>query len=164
MNVEDFNFLANHLTQHIGKKDSRLRESISVGERLAVTLRYLATGDSFGSLMSVFLLGKTTICNIIRETCEAIFRTLNDDFLKMRFMCNQCHTYMHNIDEVLRNMNLTIEKNSQNIQECNDDFQESQKMQVKELKLLLQSIEKKFGERIDAMQKYKKPVRRVFSK
>ncbi|XP_036332936.1 uncharacterized protein LOC118744201 [Rhagoletis pomonella] len=74
----------------------------------------------------------------------------------VRFMCNQCHTYMHNIDEVLRNMNLTIEKNSQKIQECNDDFQESQKMQVKELKLLLQSIEKKFGERIDAMQRVQK--------
>ncbi|XP_049316671.1 uncharacterized protein LOC125779379 [Bactrocera dorsalis] len=83
MTMEDFDFLVARLTPHIYKLNTRFREAISVGERLAVTLRYLATGDSFSSLMSVFLLGKTTICHVVHNTCSAIFKALKDEFLKV---------------------------------------------------------------------------------
>ncbi|XP_067643239.1 uncharacterized protein [Eurosta solidaginis] len=33
--------------------------------------------------MTVFLLGKTTICHAIRETCRAIYEALKDDFLEV---------------------------------------------------------------------------------
>ncbi|XP_017493066.1 PREDICTED: uncharacterized protein LOC108381162 isoform X2 [Rhagoletis zephyria] len=83
MSCEDFDYLVEHLTPYIGKSNTRFRKAISVGERLAVTLRYLATGDSFSSLMTVFLIGKTTICHIVHETCAAIFTGLKDQFLKV---------------------------------------------------------------------------------
>ncbi|XP_017489104.1 PREDICTED: uncharacterized protein LOC108377355 [Rhagoletis zephyria] len=83
MSCEDFDYLVEHLTPYIGKSNTRFRKAISVGERLAVTLRYLATGDSFSSLMTVFLIGKTTICHIVHETCAAIFTALKDKFLKV---------------------------------------------------------------------------------
>ncbi|XP_017476758.1 PREDICTED: putative nuclease HARBI1 [Rhagoletis zephyria] len=83
MKVEDFDYLVERLTPYICKKTTSFRKPISVGERLAVTLRYLATGDSFSSLMTVFLLGKTTICHIIHETCAALYAILKDEFLKI---------------------------------------------------------------------------------
>ncbi|XP_067647865.1 uncharacterized protein [Eurosta solidaginis] len=83
MSVEDFDFLVERLTPYICKKKTVFRKPISVGERIAVTLRYLATGDSFSSLMSVFLLGKTTICKIIHETCRALYTVLGEEFLKV---------------------------------------------------------------------------------
>ena len=41
-------------------------------ERLALAIRYLATGNSQISLSFNFRLGKSTVCHILRETCEAL--------------------------------------------------------------------------------------------
>lgn len=54
MNIADFNNVLELVTPIIKKEDTRFRESISPGERLAVTLRFLATGDSFMSLQYLF--------------------------------------------------------------------------------------------------------------
>ena len=43
----DFNELLQKVTLHIKRQDTRLREAISPAERLALTLRYLASGSSF---------------------------------------------------------------------------------------------------------------------
>lgn len=40
--------------------------------RLAITLRFLATSDSYPSLSYAFR-GVTTVCNILRETCEILW-------------------------------------------------------------------------------------------
>ena len=48
------------------KKDTNLRKSMSVEERLAITL---ATGDSQQSLSFSYRLGKATMSKIISETC-----------------------------------------------------------------------------------------------
>ncbi|XP_030757992.1 putative nuclease HARBI1 [Sitophilus oryzae] len=57
-------------------KTSR-REPISPGCRLALTFRFLATGDSYPSLSYSFRIGVTTICNIIRETTLIIWNVLH---------------------------------------------------------------------------------------
>lgn len=38
--------------------------------------RYLASGDSMTSMTFQYLIGKTTVCNIIHETCTAIWDCL----------------------------------------------------------------------------------------
>ncbi|XP_074026325.1 uncharacterized protein [Leptinotarsa decemlineata] len=43
----DVEWLIGQLGHRIGKKDTNYRKAIPVKERLAVTLRFLATGDSF---------------------------------------------------------------------------------------------------------------------
>ncbi|CAH1958442.1 unnamed protein product [Acanthoscelides obtectus] len=45
-------------------------------ERLAVTLRYLATGNSFNSLHFEFLLGVTTFGEIIKDTCQQLWEVM----------------------------------------------------------------------------------------
>ena len=42
------------------------------GERLAITLRFLATGASYKTLEYSFLVGSSTICKIIPDTLKAI--------------------------------------------------------------------------------------------
>ncbi|XP_012221308.1 uncharacterized protein [Linepithema humile] len=57
-------------------KQTFLREPVSAEERLCLTLRYLASGDSMVSMSYQYLLGRTTISNIISETCEVIWNML----------------------------------------------------------------------------------------
>lgn len=44
--------------------------------RLAITLRFLATGDSYPSLSYSFRVGITTVCNVVRETCKILWDVL----------------------------------------------------------------------------------------
>eukprot|EP00079_Xenopus_tropicalis_P030698 XP_012826887.1 PREDICTED: putative nuclease HARBI1 [Xenopus tropicalis] len=53
-----------------------MRDPISPEERLCLTLRFLATGQSFSSLYFQFLIGRTTIGRIVRETCLLIWSEL----------------------------------------------------------------------------------------
>lgn len=72
-----------------------MRDAISAEERLVITLRFLATGDSYGSLMFLFKRSRSSICNIIPEVCNAIYKALKDEFLKVGFLWKYIHTYMH---------------------------------------------------------------------
>lgn len=56
-----------------------MREAIPPEERLAVTLRFLATGESFSSLQYQFRISQSTLSIIIPEVCEAIYKVLKED-------------------------------------------------------------------------------------
>ncbi|KAL4101211.1 hypothetical protein QTP88_021231 [Uroleucon formosanum] len=62
----------------IRKEDTKFRKAIPSNERLALTLRYLASGDSFASLSLVFKISKLSISHIIPEVCTAIIEVLQD--------------------------------------------------------------------------------------
>uniref|UniRef100_A0A672ILS6 DDE Tnp4 domain-containing protein n=1 Tax=Salarias fasciatus TaxID=181472 RepID=A0A672ILS6_SALFA len=55
---------------------TNFREAISPQQRLAVTLRFLASGESFSSLAYQFRMGKTTVAESVRMTCQAIQNTM----------------------------------------------------------------------------------------
>lgn len=82
MNKCAFEGLLKKVNPLIKKKDTVMRYAVSPRERLTITLRYLATGNSlnlkFLSAISPQLLGK-----IIPETCWAIFNTMKQEFLKV---------------------------------------------------------------------------------
>ncbi|XP_055534604.1 putative nuclease HARBI1 [Wyeomyia smithii] len=82
MNIDDFHTLLELVSPLIKKQDSNMREVILAGERLALTLRFLATGDSFMSLQYLFRIPQSTISTIISEVCDAIHKALKPDFLK----------------------------------------------------------------------------------
>ena len=58
------------------------RPDISPNERLALTIRYLATGSSQMSLSFNFRIGRSTVCSILQETCSAIWDVLCTEFVK----------------------------------------------------------------------------------
>lgn len=54
MSAEDFDLLLQKDAPQIEKQNTNMRESICAGQRLAITLRFLASGDNYMSLMYLF--------------------------------------------------------------------------------------------------------------
>ncbi|CAI6358602.1 unnamed protein product [Macrosiphum euphorbiae] len=71
-----FEYLLLRVTNIIAKSDTNMRQAINAKTKLDVTLRYLATSDSFKSLEFLFRVPKNTISKFIPETCEAIYNEL----------------------------------------------------------------------------------------
>nr|XP_033501871.1 protein ANTAGONIST OF LIKE HETEROCHROMATIN PROTEIN 1-like isoform X2 [Epinephelus lanceolatus] len=82
MSVEDFSHLLDRVTPIIQKQDAHLTKAISPKDRLSVTLRFLATGETFNSLSFQYRIGSTTLSRIVMETCTALTSVLREDFLK----------------------------------------------------------------------------------
>lgn len=70
MSTNDFIFLLESIRDQISKNDTNFQKAVTAEERLAITLRYLATGDSFTSLQYVFKVSKQLISKIIQEVCS----------------------------------------------------------------------------------------------
>lgn len=87
MDPETFNQLLELVKPLIQKQDTHLRKAISASERLAVTLRFLATGDSYKSLSILFRIAACTITQIVPEVCDAIYAVLKDEYMKVS-VCN----------------------------------------------------------------------------
>ena len=75
-----------HLVQLVGpfiaKKQCNSRIPIPPAERIVITLRHLASGDSQQSQSFNFRVGRATVCHIIRETCCGIWNALSDTYLR----------------------------------------------------------------------------------
>ncbi|XP_061564128.1 putative nuclease HARBI1 [Cololabis saira] len=54
---------------------------VTAAERLAVTLRFMATGMSYRTLAASYKLGTATVGCIVSEVCQAIWAALKDDFV-----------------------------------------------------------------------------------
>lgn len=65
-------------------KSNIKRESISAEERLCVTLRFLASGDSQSTISGSYRISRSSISRIIRETTQALWDVLlEQDFLEI---------------------------------------------------------------------------------
>lgn len=67
----------------IHKQDTCMRVAISDEERLAITLRFLSTGQSYFSLATTFRCAKSTIQEIIKDVCSAINTLMFRDWIKV---------------------------------------------------------------------------------
>ena len=78
-----------------------MRDPVSPGVKLAVTLRYLATGDSYTTLQYTFRVASQTIEKFVPAVCDAITRayrdqvmqcpTLPEDWLLVESACETFH-------------------------------------------------------------------------
>ncbi|CAK1597954.1 unnamed protein product [Parnassius mnemosyne] len=78
MSVNDFEYLLQKISPIVAKQDTDWRDAIPIKIRLAVTLRYLATGDSYKSLHHLFKISSQIISKIIPEVCSALNEVLKD--------------------------------------------------------------------------------------
>lgn len=83
MSPNDFDVLLSKVEPLITKQNTRLRLPIPAKVRLAITLRFLATGDSYRSLHYLFKISSAAITIIVQEVCMAINRVLKDQ-MKVR--------------------------------------------------------------------------------
>uniref|UniRef100_A0A6P7GNG8 Protein ANTAGONIST OF LIKE HETEROCHROMATIN PROTEIN 1-like n=1 Tax=Diabrotica virgifera virgifera TaxID=50390 RepID=A0A6P7GNG8_DIAVI len=81
MTIDCFDELLHLVENDIRKSDTNYREAISPEERLAITLRYLATGDTFYTIGHSFRVGFSTVSAIVVEVCEALCRNLQHIYL-----------------------------------------------------------------------------------
>jgi len=73
--------LLERLTPRLEKKTTRMREPLEPGLKLAVTLRYLASGSSYPDLSYGFCIASNTVSVVVREVCQAIIDELGEEFL-----------------------------------------------------------------------------------
>ena len=64
------------LRKNLSKNDTAFRKTISVQERLALTLHFLASGDSY--LQYLFKISKHAISCIVPEVWDILFENLKD--------------------------------------------------------------------------------------
>lgn len=89
MKSSDFENLLKMIAPNVIKKDTPFRKAIPVNHRLAVTLRFLATGDSYTSLSYLLKISKQAISIIVPEVCDALVEALKD-YVKVRKLTTHC--------------------------------------------------------------------------
>ncbi|XP_049943445.1 uncharacterized protein LOC126424754 isoform X9 [Schistocerca serialis cubense] len=82
MDMACFKKLLSMIENRIRKCDTVMREAISPSRKLVVTLRFLATGESFKSLAFSHRIAQPTISKAVVDVCTAICNTLKDQYLK----------------------------------------------------------------------------------
>ncbi|KAK3914895.1 Putative nuclease [Frankliniella fusca] len=78
---EQFEFLHNILRARLERQSTNMREALPSKLRLGLTLMYLAQGGTIQSLHDEFRVGRSTVYDIIGETCKAIWDLLQPIFL-----------------------------------------------------------------------------------
>uniref|UniRef100_A0A8D8TZ39 Uncharacterized protein n=1 Tax=Cacopsylla melanoneura TaxID=428564 RepID=A0A8D8TZ39_9HEMI len=78
MRNSEFENILTMIAPQISKKNTTFREAIPAAERFGVTLRFLATGDSYSSLSYTFKMSKQTISLIVPDVCVAICSALKE--------------------------------------------------------------------------------------
>ena len=71
-----FEELLSFVSPIIVKQSTAMRGPISPSERLAVTLRYLVTGDAQCTVAASYRISPSAVSRIITETCDAIWTSL----------------------------------------------------------------------------------------
>ena len=90
MSPEDFDYLQEAIAQYVEKQVTRFRPPISVAEQLGVTLRFLATGDSYRSLSYLSSISHVSISRFIPKVCQALIKVLYEE-IKVSFLTTtQC--------------------------------------------------------------------------
>ena len=76
MSKETFETVCDLLRPHFERHMSRFRQLISVKARVAVTIWKLATNVEYRTIAALFRLGKSTVGEVVLDTCDAIVQFL----------------------------------------------------------------------------------------
>ncbi|GFW03138.1 putative nuclease HARBI1 [Trichonephila clavipes] len=116
---EQFDELLEMVRGKLSKQDMTMRMAIPVTTKLEITLRYLATGDSFKSLEYLFRVPETTISrflpHVLTEICCVLRPFINHHTIFAMVDADYCFTYVDvggngraNDSAVFRNSSLNI--------------------------------------------------------
>ena len=78
-----FQELLEKLRPRLTKQDTRFRKALEPELKLAVTLRFFASGDSYMSLSYNWRVAQNTISNFVREVCDAIIEEIGVDVISL---------------------------------------------------------------------------------
>ena len=72
MSQGTFSFVCNELRPHLQRQSTALRQAVSVETRVAVTIWKLATNIEYRTISALFGLGRSTVGEIVLDTCDTI--------------------------------------------------------------------------------------------
>ncbi|XP_065650245.1 uncharacterized protein LOC136078402 [Hydra vulgaris] len=64
------------------KTNTKMRKPIYAQERLAITVRYFATGDAHTTIAANYRMSPTTVGRIVYETCNGIWNNFLQEYVK----------------------------------------------------------------------------------
>ena len=67
----------------ITKETTRFRLPISPEEKLAITLRFLATGETYKSLMYQYRVSEVSISRFVPEVCQVIIESFMEEYMSL---------------------------------------------------------------------------------
>ena len=82
MTPQRFSHLLSLVCPSIRRQDTSFRSAIPPDERLAITLRYLVTGDSMQTISFSYRVGHSTVSGIIESTCDSLWNILMPQYLQ----------------------------------------------------------------------------------
>ena len=82
MSKEIFLTFATSLSPALRRTNTVLRRPLSVERRVAVTLWCLATPTEYRTIAHLFGIARSTVCEIVHETCQCILDVLMKDYIK----------------------------------------------------------------------------------
>ena len=83
MTPELFEEILHRIEPAISRQNTRWRESIPAGLKLAVTLRHLASGELYPTLQFQFRISKKTITKFVPQVCQAIHQEFVDEVMDL---------------------------------------------------------------------------------
>lgn len=99
MDVDTFNDLLQRVQGRIMRRNTAMRDAVSPGVKLAVTLRYLATGNTYRDLRCGFRVAHNTISCIVREVCQALLDIVGPEVLKTPTTADEWLQVAHNFQD-----------------------------------------------------------------
>lgn len=81
MDKDSFDHLLELISPSLTKQDTQMRDAIEPGLKLAVTLHHLAEGASHKAIAAHYRLGRSTVSEIIYDTCRALYTILQPIYL-----------------------------------------------------------------------------------
>lgn len=84
ISTTDFGILLSKLEPLISKQDTKFRICIPPKIRLAITLRFLSTGETHLQLQQLFRISSSTIQRIVNQVSKAILTVLEKE-IKVRY-------------------------------------------------------------------------------
>ena len=76
-----YQHLCAQLRPLIERKDTKLRRAITAEHRVAITLWCLATSCEYRTISHLFGIGRSTVCEVVHNTVNAIVKKLKHQYL-----------------------------------------------------------------------------------
>lgn len=83
MDVSLFDEVLEKITPYITKQNTVMRDSISAHDKLCVTLRFLASGQSYTELTYAFRISTSSIAEFVPEVCQALYNVLKEEYMSV---------------------------------------------------------------------------------
>ena len=83
MTSENFEELFQLIKDDIRKENTKMREPIPPRLKLAATIRFLSTWESYKSVQFQFRTHNSTLSLFVPEACQAIFNRLKEKYMKV---------------------------------------------------------------------------------